>query len=314
MIESRQAILFEPLASEDPDAAKNDQKFEPELMLVKQQPVTASFRSTIKHLRSRGGCGSRFRGFASFLFYNFTISNVAAGLSALSFIPHHTAPVIAAVVCSQLQMLWTHVVITEPSAKRWFQRVNISGRNWKILAVPTAVLAIAEQLTIIFPAYLFLSYGLDESMTPEKLAALSCNEAKLTVLKYLSVGILFLVHAFLVVIPANVSLTRVQASLLAENEETIVPFDRSFGGKVVPESQGGSGAIGMVDAWKTFDWNSRIRLIKAYAKAFAMQIVLTFLMAGVVVFEMIAITGGDFQKYIPDNGSNKEIHILPIKV
>jgi hypothetical protein len=40
--------------------------------------------------------------------------------------------------------------------------------------------------------------------------------------------------------PADVTLTRVQASLLPDIEETIVPFDQTFCEKVVPEVIGGS--------------------------------------------------------------------------
>jgi len=84
-------------------------------------------------------------------------------------------------------------------------------------------------------------------------------------------------------------LTRVQASLLADSEETIVPFDRSFNGKVIPEIVGGSGAIGMLDAWKTFDWAARIRLVKAYFKVFLMQLAVAAVFLAIGIFEVVLV-------------------------
>ena len=125
-------------------------------------------------------------------------------------------------------------------------------------------------------------------------------------LKTLSVLALSVTLAFLVVIPANVTLTRVQSSLLPEEVESIVPFDRSFGGKVIPEIVGGSGVIGMLDAWKTFDWNSRVRLIKAYAKFLAMQFAISILFVVTIGAQIALIVGKDLKKIFPGNGKDGE--------
>ena len=84
--------------------------------------------------------------------------------------------------------------------------------------------------------------------------------------------------------------------MLPEEDESIVPFDRTFAGKVVPEIVGGTGSIGMLDAWKTFDIPSRIRLIKLYAKVFAVQLATTIMFVMVVVAELRVAMGDDFQK------------------
>ena len=84
--------------------------------------------------------------------------------------------------------------------------------------------------------------------------------------------------------------------MLPDEDESIVPFDRSFGGKVEPEDVGGSGCVGMLDAWKTFDWAARIRLIKLYAKVFALQITTMFLFLGVLVGELKLVMGDDLNK------------------
>jgi hypothetical protein len=110
----------------------------------------------------------------------------------------------------------------------------------------------------------------------------------------------------LLVLPADVTLTRVQASLLPDAEETIVPFDRSFGGKVIPEIVGGSGVLSMLDAWKSFDWSSRIRLVKAYAKIYALQILVSFFFGLCLAAEMFLIAGKDWASVLPGDG-NKDL-------
>ena len=67
-------------------------------------------------------------------------------------------------------------------------------------------------------------------------------------------------------IPATVTMVRVAASMLPEEDETIVSFDRSFGGKVTPAIIGGQGKVGIVEAWRSFPRSSRARLLKLLAK------------------------------------------------
>ena len=75
-------------------------------------------------------------------------------------------------------------------------------------------------------------------------------------------------------------LFRVYASLLPEHSETIVPCDRTFAGKVVPEARGGSEQLGMMDALRTFGRAAWVRLFKLYAKNIAiyLSVTLVFMM------------------------------------
>jgi hypothetical protein len=303
MVESPQTLLYEPLDTIDPDApiSKNT---DPEVLLVKQQPITSSFRSTIKHLQAKAGFRARFRGIALFAAYSIALSFVSGLVGSIFFVPRGAAPVLGAVLLANLSLAWTHIVISDPSPKPWFRRLP-EAKVWKKVAGPTAILAIAEQLTIVLPALLARIYGLD--MDPKSAANMSGSAKSAAALKGFSVFILCIVLGLVIVVPANVMLTRVQASLLADDQETIVPFDRSFGGKVIPEIVGGSGVIGLLDAWKTFDWNSRVRLIKAYAKVFAIQFALSLFFVGVAVAQLFIIIGkSDLKKIITDPKNGDE--------
>ena len=129
-----------------------------------------------------------------------------------------------------------------------------------------------------------------------RLGEISEHERRVIFAKFMAVCVVGILTAVFIFIPASVSLKRVQASMLAEEEETIVPFDRTFGGKVQAEITGGSGKLGMLDAWKTFDWAARIRLMKVYGKTLAMQTVVTVMFGMMVVGELQLIMGDMFPK------------------
>jgi hypothetical protein len=68
----------------------------------------------------------------------------------------------------------------------------------------------------------------------------------------------------------NAIMIRVMASLLPDDIDTLVPMDRSFGGKVVAAEAGGSGKLGLIAAWRTFPWRSRFRLVGTVAAGYVM--------------------------------------------
>ncbi|KAI9054588.1 hypothetical protein LZ554_001741 [Drepanopeziza brunnea f. sp. 'monogermtubi'] len=290
-------ISFNSLATEDPDSIIKD----PEPVSTKPQFITSSFRRTIRHL---GGFNERFRGVWIFIVHNFLVQWIAGMLAALPiirFVPRGFLTVGATVALAQLSLGWTHIVITPASLKTWFRRVPPMSM-WKKVAIPTAVFALAEQLAVWIPLYLAVLAGIVDN-TPDNMDKMTPHQQTVMGLKAIGIAVLSLVLGFLVVIPANVALTRVQASLLDDAEETIVPFDRSFGGKVVPEIVGGSGVIGMLEAWKSFDWDSRIRLIKAYCKVFAMQMAVTLMFTVLLVSQLFIIVGKDWSKFVPQDGN-----------
>lgn len=305
MVESPEEIVFEPLTTSDTDAPLN-KTVDPEHLLMKRQPITASFRQTIRLLSSKGGFRARFRGISIFFVYTILVQWVSQMISIVR-IPILISQVIAAVMCAQLSLAWTHIVISDPNPKPWFRRIP-SIKTWKKVAGPTAVLALAEQLAVVLPVYLATKYGFVE--TPVNFADSTSHDRSIMALKAFSILALSLVLGFFVVIPATVTLTRVQASLLSDEHETIVPFDRSFGGKVIPEIVGGTGIVSMRDAWTTFDWNARVRLVKAYAKVFAMQVALGLFFGITIGTEISLIVGKDLKKIFPGDGKDGQAMVL----
>lgn len=299
MVESPQAILFEPLTTEDPDA-KLDRKgdIEPELILVKQQPITSSFKSTLKHLRARAGKRSHLRG-VGMHFIKGGVLHIQMNFLSI-FLPKILALPIATILCAPFSLAWTHIVISDPSPLPWYKRMPSLEMVKKVMPA-TAIYALAREAVMFLPVYLALSYGLFES-EPSKM-----TQAELTTMGLQTFSVIFLAGAlaFLVLIPASVTLTRVQASLLAETEESIIPFDRTFGGRVDE-----NGVLGTLDAWRTFDWNSRVRLLKAYVKAAAMEITLSVFFTVVLAMQALLVLGADHKKILLMTGEDgKPIHV-----
>ena len=306
MIETPTATAFTVDSTEELDAPLLDQKpedakaIEADLFLVKQKPITSTMRSAIRHLKARGGRLARFRGFHVALIYHLALSvgtNFMTSLfgSPFGLLTQPLAFIVVSVVLARLNMTWTHIIISNPSEKRWYRRI-VSGKAARNIMIPTAVFAVA-QLSLGLPAFI-LSMASDTWQRPSSHGDEKEYAQKLVLFQVAMAAIALIVILVLVVIPADVTLKRVQASMLPEEDEAIVPFDRTFGGKVIPEILGGSGAVSMFDAWKTFDRSARVRLLKLYLKIFLVQFVTTILFIMVILGELRLIMGDDLRKAV----------------
>lgn len=290
-IDGPEPMETDPLYAPDQKDSKDTSTSQEELLIVKTKPITAKIRTTMKHLRAQAGPWSRFRGLPVYLFYQLLSMMLFSGFSAAfrrTVIPQPVAAILTSIALCRWDLMWTHTVISAPSTRTWWQRIPQFGSVKQIL-IPAALCAVAEQAAIYIPNDLFRAFGLSVYTTPEQVSKLDPDTQKQILLQLFIVTAVGLITSFLILLPASVTLTRVQASLLPEEEEAIVPFDRSFGGKVVPKVLGGTGAVSMLEAWKSFDWSARIRLVKLYAKIFAIQTATTmlFLVIGAAQMKLI---------------------------
>ncbi|MCJ1390266.1 hypothetical protein MMC18_003124 [Xylographa bjoerkii] len=274
---------------------------EQEVLLVKSKPITAKFRTTIAHLRAHGGFLSRFRGAHVLVAYYLAYHLMCSFLFRL--VPHTLGyraiiTVATSTILCRLNATWTHIVISEASEKRFFQRVP-ARTSFRKLAGPTFLNAVAKQVVFLGLVEMFTTFGLQPYVADlSKLGELSDAERLNVWFHSFIVLTTAILAGVFVIIPTHVALKRVQASLLPEDDESIVPFDRTFNGKVVPEILGGSGRVGMAEAWKSFDWNGRVRLFKVYAKVAAMQGALFMLFTIVVAGEVRVILGDQLDKIV----------------
>lgn len=231
------------------------------------KPVTSSITSAVAHLTARAGHRSLFRGIRLYVLTAIAIDFILYPASAAFHVfGSIVARFAAEILLSNLRVGWVHIVISEPSSKTLWSRIP-SWRKTMIKVAPAAAIrSLASQVVTFIPLLIASSTGTFKVESPSAIPA------------GLGLLVLHLVLYVLIKMPAEVTFIRVAASMLPEDDETIVPFDRSFGGKVTPEIIGGQGKIGIVDAWRSFGWGSRMRFLSVVTKVFMIQtgIILAF--------------------------------------
>jgi hypothetical protein len=291
------AITISPSTdSEDPDAPLEKEgllEAGPTITLVRSKPITSKIRTTLRHLTSQGGRLARWRGLTAFVFYSLT-TGLAAHL--LDMVVPRIVPArlmvlsaVAAILLARVHAAWTHIVISLPSTKRFYQRIPPMS-TLRQLWIPAAVKASAGYAAVYVAvgyARIFHLHNIDAN----KFSGYTGMQWITLAFRIVGLFSIAIFSGLFVVLPATVTLTRIEASLLPEEEETIVPFDRTFGGKVVPTILGGTGCIGFIEAWRTFNWEARRRLVKLYVKTFFIMLAVSILMANILLLETWAILG-----------------------
>ena len=261
---------------------------EPQVLHIKTKPITSSLRSTVLHLRACAGYWSRFRGLSLFLCWTIVRGFLSVALTHIPFIKYiisyGVAGICFEVILARWELTWYHIVISKPSPKKWYQRVPAFRTSWPKIAPAVALRAVSQHIVATMPMMLCSSLGTMNKFRNEGFnKSFEHSEKELYTVFWQSLMILFLIFALFILleVPAMVTVVRVAASMLPEEDEAIVPFDRTFGGKVTPTILGGTGKIGMLDAWRSFAWSSKVRLLKFIAK------VVAILLAVWVLFSMI---------------------------
>ncbi|GIZ42205.1 hypothetical protein CKM354_000548300 [Cercospora kikuchii] len=291
-----------PAYADEPDAPVEKEPLMPseaeadvEVTLINNKPVTSSIRASVRHLTNIGGFRGRFRGAAVSVVYHFAhslITNFLSGLLGMGLFGSAIMYTVASLGLARLHMVWTHTMIGQPVAQPFYRRF-VPRKQCKAILLPSLVFAMAQQATLILPLIVAVALGLpdiDHSQVTHA-AKHDCNKLVWMALRFLAVPATGLFVAFAVLLPATVTLTRIEALLLPEDQDTIVPFDRSaIVGNVDITAKGSSRAV-FIQAWRSFDSSARWRLIKLYVKMAAMQLGLIFVSVHLMVAEIYVIGG-----------------------
>ena len=271
----------------------------PTITLVQQKPITSNIRATIKHLVAHAGRWARFRGFRIHILYSFCISTVAQIASGV-LIRVPGSPIIVAAVagalCANVHAAWTHKVVSMPSSKSFWQRVP-SRSQWKLLALPAAIETAMPYVALYLTCGFAMLMGLHE-LDQQDPSTFSCEQWTSIIVRMVALVIFAITCTLFLCLPAIVTLVRIEASILPEDEDTIVPFDRTFGGKVVSKLLGGTGTISFLDAWRSFNWEARRRLIKLYIKIFFVTVGMIVFFVHLMAFEVFLAMGPQVGKLL----------------
>lgn len=277
--------------------AKNVVTRDAERLSLSNGPVTSSLRATHRLFRANGGFGASSRGYLCL-----SASTVATGVlcgifaSAMGPIFAPVAVLLASLALVQLSTTWVHIIITRRSSADFWRRLPPFRRTFDATALPTVIYWLAIQAANILPIALIYLLGItvpgmkdssgrdrDAHMTPEAWKTAQSLKAIVVVIVTIAVGLGF-------IIPAQTILIRVQASLLPESEDTIVAFDRSFGGAVSPTILGGKGYATVADAWRSLTVSAWRRLLGLYVKIIFVNIFAMLGISLVIGLEFLAIS------------------------
>lgn len=297
------AVQYQPLEylDDETDApAERRNNAEGDLRVGKDKPITSSIRQTLRHLRHVGGNLSYWRGLNISVCYNVLHTSAIMILSGIfSILPlvgtkfaAFLGSLVAGVALCTVHMTWTHIVISEPSPLRWYRRIPKGPTYFRALVVPTVVLAVAQSLTFALPMMVHSSFGPIPDFNEQPATPAQARHE----LWRLFTSILVLIFvALALLLPASVTLTRVEASLLPDDTEAIVTFDRTLGGAAINLVGFGKANFRVLydAAWRSFDRSSRMRLVKFYLKYIAILVVIDLLFFGVIAGEVIALLGAD---------------------
>ncbi|KAI1825472.1 ubiquitin carrier protein [Xylaria intraflava] len=287
IVEDPSPPAYDPVSlNEDDQSVADDRLPTADAAAASGALVTSSLRSTHRAVYAVAGWRSLFRGYAAYLFMS-----IATGLITVLLVMLHVPAAIARIVSPlalvQPYAAWTHIVISTPSSKYFWQRLPPFKRTFKATALPVLLASVASALTTTLPMVMasllrMNGWNMDQPNTLPQYNKDDAWKGVIVLFASLAIQIIF-------VIPTQVALIRVQASFLPEEYDTIVPFDRSFGGKVEPAVVDGKGYVNMLEALKRFSRASWIRLIKLYVKIFWIVTGLTVIFLAIVIPEYILI-------------------------
>ncbi|TQV98710.1 hypothetical protein V2A60_007582 [Cordyceps javanica] len=251
--------------------------------------VTSSLRAVTRLLYAVAGVPGFFRGILFQLIqYVMTVILVEIFTQALGLYFTPLATLLASLTLVQFSAAWVHIVLTHPvPGVSHFRRLPPFQRAFDATWRPVLLNWLALEVVRWVPTVLFeiLDVHLPEYKDGGRTDVSDVTGADLAKLVAIAVASAF--AGIALVIPTHVILVRVQASLLPVEDDAIIPFDRSFQGKVEPAVAGGRGYATVVEAWTTFSRAGWRRLITLYIKAFLVTLGVYALIVAVAIPEFL---------------------------
>jgi hypothetical protein len=291
MVEDENPPAYEPVALDDEFAGEESTRQNPPKPIAgDSKAVSSSIRGMHRMLRANGGFRALFRGFFCLLAQKM-MTGVLQGIfmASLGSMAAPVATLLAALTLVQFSTAWVHIVLTKRSMLHFWQRLPPFKRTfnatWKPVVLYWAVSELAEWMPLLLAGLIGLEIPNIELEQPTRVPAPDGSN----ITKLLVVLIVGVMSSIFMVIPARVILHRIQASLLPVDADTIIPFDRTFEGRVESVIVSGKGYATIQDAWATFSKAAWRRLVVLYVKIGMVFLGAIFLMMAIAIPEGILI-------------------------
>ncbi|KAM0297811.1 hypothetical protein HYE67_003298 [Fusarium culmorum] len=262
------------------------------------KPITSSFRATFSLLRSTGGFRAMYRGYLMHALQALALGLIMSALSHVTPYSFAVAHLISSLICVQLSTAWVHIVITPESQDPWYRRIPAFKTTFLATWRPIVIWWAASQVVTLGGITTVYAMGTDSQGMPEFDGSESGVWGIMILALFLQVAIQ---------IPAYVVLVRVQASLLPAEADTIIPFDRSFNGRIEPVVVGGRGYATVRDAWSSFSKSAWKRIVMLEIKIIAVTVASFFALMVVVIPQIILLA--TLSASTGDNPSNGDMRM-----
>ncbi|KAK0257207.1 hypothetical protein LTR91_001455 [Friedmanniomyces endolithicus] len=288
-----------------------------EVTVIAHKPITSKVVTTMGHLQRIGGFRARWRGLGLSILYHGlhgTISNLLAGFMGFGLGGRFISYVLVSLGLARIHMVWTHSMIAYPSAKPFWRRI-VPRKQCKAILLPSLVFAVAQQATIGLPLMVAFAMGLPEIKREHVMATAqheNCGQMALLALRFFAVPATAIFVVLAVLLPASMTLTRIEAALLPEDEQTIVPFDKeAIVGELDLTVRGSSKAL-FVQAWRSIDRSARLRVVKMYVKMVLAQFTIVVIGLHLAMAEFYVI-GGERLAVLIKSGA-AQVKLMAIEV
>ncbi|KAI9171152.1 hypothetical protein HJFPF1_00632 [Paramyrothecium foliicola] len=269
IVEDEKPPAYEPVALQDDYTEEPGQQTQnvAKPTAGDAKAVSSSIRAMTRLLRANGGFKALFRGFFCLITQELcTIALLSIFIGAFGGLFAPVATLLASLTLIQLSTAWVHIVLTKRSELHFWQRLPPFKRTfeatWRAVLLHWGANEVARWLPDLLAALIGLDMPDIQLRQPTRVHEFDGSHAG----KVVAVLAVAVVSAVFIVIPARVVLHRVQASLLSPEAETIIPFDRTFDGRVDPVVVSGKGYATIADAWSTFTKAAWRRLVFLYIK------------------------------------------------
>ncbi len=294
-------------ASEDKDYKKSDDL----AIITEERYVTSSLRASLRHVYRIAGVTSFLRGMAVNLCYVVTtgmfMTSIIVPIKLKAFGTDQAkitqgiagnkwrmvlAEYAAEFACVLLLCSWgavhTHIIITPPTLRIWYRRLPPFFKTVKTVWLAEMAGLVAHTIAFELPVNIYRQAGIyDRTAYLGPLA--SGNALLLRRLTFVAIWAAAQLARVELVVPSGVVLARIQTSLLADDEDTVIPVDRSFGtAGAGREKQGVKGfmppppgilaqaraPLGFLQAWRSYGLKERKRILLLYAKFVVVEVVI----------------------------------------
>ncbi|KAM7200049.1 ubiquitin carrier protein [Naviculisporaceae sp. PSN 640] len=301
MIEDPNPPAYEPLTTNDNDVETAGQaKNGPGIPGDNGKPITSSIRATQNLLGNVGGWWGRFRGFwpaAVAGFASSIVNGIFVGAGAPPML--QLGAMVASLALVQLNTAWVHIIMTPPNPLPFWRRLPPLRRTFEATCFPVLVNWAAKTAAVVLPlaTAAFLGLKIWDPKNPGDVPRYEAGDAGKTFIVWL---VSFVAH-WVLVLPCEVALVRVQASLLSPEEPTIIPFDTTFKGKVGPAVVDGKGYLTMRDALSSFSRADWLRFFKLYIKIFFISVAAVFAFLITMVLQALLFSAVSPSRSAPSN-------------